>query len=302
VTKDSSANLSLQIVGSAPNFPFGTIDDITALSRLAIRRRVPLHVDACLGSFVLPYLEKAGYPSEPFDFRLEGVSSISCDVHKYGFAPKGTSTIMYRRRVDRRYQYFVAPDWLGGVYASPSMAGSRYIYHITATNNRPGALLAGCWASLMSQGEAGYIAACHGIVGAAKKIEREIRENLAPDLHVMGNPLTSVVAFSSKTLNIYEVGDRMQHRGWELNGLQKPPALHIACTMLTISAVDRFLQDLAEVVAEVKIETATAELEGKKNGEGDMVALYGVADTKIGGHLGIIPRLAEGFLDALYKA
>jgi sphinganine-1-phosphate aldolase len=113
-------------VGSAPNFPFGTIDDIAALSRLAIRRRVPLHVDACLGSFIVPFLEKAGYPTEPFDFRLEGVASISCDVHKYGFAPKGTSTIMYRRTGDRKYQYFIAPDWVGGVYASPSMAGSRF--------------------------------------------------------------------------------------------------------------------------------------------------------------------------------
>jgi sphinganine-1-phosphate aldolase len=154
----------------------------------------------------------------------------------------------------------------------------------------------------MSQGESGYIAACHGIVGAARKIERGIREGLSSDLHIMGNPITSVVAFSSKTLNIYEVGDRMSHRGWELNGLQKPPALHIACTMLTISAVDTFLKDLTEVVEEVKVSTAIAVAEGTKSKEGDMTMLYGVADTKIGGHLGIIPKLAEGFLDALYKA
>lgn len=117
--------MRFQIAGSAPNFPFGIIDDIAALSRIAIRRKIPLHVDACLGSFIVPYLEKAGYATESFDFRLEGVSSISCDVHKYGFAPKGTSTIMYRTKSDRKYQYFIAPDWLGGVYASPSMAGSR---------------------------------------------------------------------------------------------------------------------------------------------------------------------------------
>ena len=154
----------------------------------------------------------------------------------------------------------------------------------------------------MSQGESGYIAACHAIVGAAKKIERGIRENLSADLHIMGAPITSVVAFSSKTLNIYEVGDRMTHRGWDLNGLQKPPALHIACTMLTISAVDTFLQDLTEVVQEVKLSTAAASAEGiKPQGDGDMVALYGVADTKLGGHLGVVPKLAEAFLDALYK-
>jgi sphinganine-1-phosphate aldolase len=170
------------------------------------------------------------------------------------------------------------------------------------TDNRPGALLAGCWASLMSQGESGYIATCHAIVGAAKKIERGIRQNLSPDLHIMGNPITSVVAFSSKTLNIYDVGDRMTHRGWELNGLQKPPALHIACTMLTISAVDTFLQDLTEVVAEVKAAAVIALAEGVKPKEGDMATLYGVADTKIGGHLDVVPKLAEAFLDALYKA
>lgn len=292
-------------MGSAPNFPFGTIDDIAALSRIAIRRRVPLHVDACLGSFIVPYLEKAGYPVEPFDFRLEGVSSISCDFHKYGFAPKGTSAIMYRQTSDRRYQYFIAPEWLGGVYASPSMAGSRFIpnnFFKLINFFRPGALLASCWATLMSQGELGYIAACHAIVGAAKKIERGIREKLSPDLHIMGNPTTSVVAFSSKTLNIYEVGDRMSHRGWDLNGLQKPPALHIACTMLTISATDTFLQDLEEVVAEVRLSSATALAEGIKPKEGDMTALYGVAGTKLGGHLGIVPKLAEAFIDALYKA
>jgi len=154
----------------------------------------------------------------------------------------------------------------------------------------------------MSQGESGYIADCHAIVGAAKKIERGIRENLSEDLHIMGNPITTVVAFSSKTLNIYEVGDCMSKRGWELNGLQRPPALHIACTMLTISVVDAFLLDLSEAVAEVRESTEAALARGIKPTGGDMVALYGVADTKIGGHLGIVPRLAEGFLDALYKA
>jgi sphinganine-1-phosphate aldolase len=154
----------------------------------------------------------------------------------------------------------------------------------------------------MSQGESGYIAACHGVVGAAKKIERGIKETLSPDLYILGHPITSVVAFASKSLNIYDVGDRMSHRGWELSGLQKPAALHIACTMLTIPVVDEFLKDLSEVVEEVRVATANAAAEGiKPQGQGDMTALYGVADTKIGGHLGVIPKLAEGFLNALYK-
>lgn len=146
------------LVGSAPNFPHGIIDDIAGLSKLAHKKKLPLHVDCCLGSFIIPLLPKAGFDSEPFDFRLKGVTSISCDTHKYGFAPKGNSTVLYRNDTLRKFQYFISPDWSGGVYASPSIAGSR-----------PGALIAGCWASLVSQGENGYVSACHQIVGAMKK-------------------------------------------------------------------------------------------------------------------------------------
>ena len=171
-----------------------------------------------------------------------------------------------------------------------------------ANKNRAGALLAGCWASLMSQGESGYITACHAIVGAARKIDHGIRENLHPDLHIMGSPITSVVAFSSKTLNIYDVGDLMARRGWDLNALQRPPALHIACTMLTLPVVDEFLRDLTRVVAEVKATQAAALVQGVRRQEGDMATLYGVNDTKIGGHLEVVRRLAVGFLDGLYRA
>ena len=104
---------TILLVGSAPNFPHGIIDDIAALSKLALKRKIWLHVDACLGSFVVPYLEKAGFESQPFDFKLKGVSSISCDTHKYGFAPKGNSTALYRSAELRSYQYYVSPDWPG---------------------------------------------------------------------------------------------------------------------------------------------------------------------------------------------
>ena len=241
--------------------------------------------------------------SDSRELPVSVATSINMVLHPRGRAqlcidehPIGGTNISLRR--NGLVAYMPVPRWQD----QGSFPNSR-AFGLVIINNRPGALLAGCWASLMSQGESGYIAACHAIVGAAKKIERGIRENLSPDLQIMGNPITSVVAFSSKSLNIYEVGDRMTHRGWELNGLQKPPALHIACTMLTISAVDTFLRDLTEVVAEVKLSTAAAIAEGIKPKEtGDMVALYGVADTKLGGHLGVVPKLAEAFLDALYKA
>ncbi|MCJ1430122.1 hypothetical protein MMC29_008037 [Sticta canariensis] len=285
---------TILLVGSAPSFAHGIIDDITALSRLALRKSLPLHVDCCLGSFLVPFLSRAGFPSAPFDFTLKGVTSISCDTHKYGFAPKGTSTLLYRTASLRTYQYFVTANWSGGVYASPSIAGSR-----------PGSLIASCWASLMSQGENGYISACHSIVGAAKKFEAAVREHpcLSGDLSVLGHPLVSVVAFSSKTLNIYDIADALSAKGWSLNALQNPPAIHVAVTVPIVSALDSLVADLVAVVeAERELERVrVAEGKGAKGGaRGDTAALYGVAGSLP--NKSVVVQLAGGFLDTLYKA
>ena len=285
---------TILLVGSAPNFPHGIIDDISSLSRLAVKRSLPLHVDCCLGSFMVPLLARAGFPSEPFDFSLKGVTSISCDTHKYGFAPKGNSTVLYRTAALRSYQYFVSPDWSGGVYASPGLAGSR-----------PGALIAGCWASMMSRGENGYIDACHKIVGTAKKIEAAIREDpaLSLDLSIIGKPLVSVVAFTSETLNIYDIADAMTEKGWHLNALQNPPAIHIAATLPTVSAVDKLIADLVTVIEaeKEKERVRVAEGKGKKGApSGGAAALYGVAGSLP--DKSIVVQLAKGFLDTLYKA
>jgi sphinganine-1-phosphate aldolase len=285
---------TILLVGSAPNYPHGIIDDISALSRLAHKRKVPLHVDCCLGSFLVPYLEKAGFDTEPFDFRLKGVTSISCDTHKYGFAPKGSSTVLYRNQELRTYQYFVTPNWPGGVYASPSMAGSR-----------AGSIIAGCWASMMAQGENGYIDACHKIVGAAKNIESAIREDvdLNIDLHVIGRPLVSVVAFTSSTIDIYAVADGMSSKGWHLNALQNPPAIHVAVTLPIVAAWEQLIQDLKAVVDDVNEKSRKAIAEGKPLkgiAKGDASALYGVAGslpTKT-----VVEELAKSFLDTLCKA
>ncbi|OCL03172.1 sphingosine-1-phosphate lyase-like protein [Glonium stellatum] len=285
---------TILLVGSAPNFPHGIIDDISGLSRLALRKNLPLHVDCCLGSFLVPLLAKAGFESEPFDFRLKGVTSISCDTHKYGFAPKGNSTVLYRSDDLRKYQYFVSADWSGGVYASPSIAGSR-----------PGALIAGCWASLVKQGESGYVEACHKIVGATKKIENAIREDpaLATDLKVVGRPLVSVVAFLSNSLDIYDIADGMSDKGWHLNALQNPPAIHVAVTLPIVAAVDRLVADLVDVVEDVREKERRRVVEGrgrKGAAKGDAAALYGVAGSLP--NKSVVVDLARGFLDTLYKA
>ncbi len=242
----------------------------------------------------MPFLEKAGFQTEIFDFRLKGVTSISCDTHKYGFAPKGNSTVLYRNHQLRTYQYFIAPDWSGGVYASPSIAGSR-----------PGALIAGCWVSLMSQGESGYIKACHSIVGAAKKIEDAIRHDsaLKADLQMIGRPLVSVVAFTSDSLNVYDMADAMSARGWHLNALQSPPAIHVAVTLPIVRASEQLIEDLVAVVEgeREKDRVRLAEGESKKGGaKGDTAALYGVAGSLP--NKSVVIELAGGFLDTLYKA
>lgn len=270
---------TVMVVGSAPSFGEGIIDDIDSIALLAKRSKILCHVDCCLGSFLMPFLEKAGLPSAPFDFRIDGVTSISCDTHKYGFAPKGSSIVMYRTGELRRHQYYVQPGWTGGVYASPSIAGSR-----------PGALVAGTWAALMSMGDDGYTDSCREIVGAARKIEKGIRDEIH-QLRIMGRPLVSVVSFcSAGSINIYEVGDRMSAKGWHLNGLAtEPPAIHIACTKLTVPVVDEFLKDLKAAVKEAKT----------RGPPGSMTQLYGLGSSSAVGP-SLVHEVASRFLDTLY--
>ena len=151
---------TIMLVGSTPSFPHGALDDIPALAKLAKKHKIGLHVDSCLGGFLVPFMQDAGYPL-PFnvDFRIDGVTSISCDSHKYGFAPKGTSVVMYNSKQLRKYQYFQQMDWPGGVYGSPTMAGSR-----------PGALSAGCWAAMLHFGHEGYVNATRSIIDCSRKI------------------------------------------------------------------------------------------------------------------------------------
>ncbi len=232
------------VVASAPDFPHGIIDPVPAIAGLAAERGVGCHVDACLGGFVLPWAERLGYPVPPFDFRLPGVTSMSADTHKYGYAAKGSSVVLYRGTELRQFQFYKVADWPGGLYLSPTFAGSR-----------PGALSATAWAAMVSIGEAGY-------TDAASRILRTgalVRDGVAAidGLRVLGDPLW-VIAFAAEPdaqeIDIYQVMEAMSARGWSLNGLQRPPAAHLAVTLRhTLPGVaERFLADLAASVAEVQ--------------------------------------------------
>ncbi|KAJ1969498.1 Dihydrosphingosine phosphate lyase, partial [Dimargaris verticillata] len=270
------------IVGSAPNFPNGVIDDIEGLSDLAVKYRVGLHVDCCLGGFLLPFMAQAGYGDHlpVFDFRHPGVTAISCDTHKYGFAPKGSSVILYRSKALRHCQYFVTTDWAGGIYASPTIAGSR-----------PGALIAGCWAAMVRMGEQGYVDATRQIIEAARQAKQGIQDTL-PELYLVGDPWVSVVAFSAhEPLSIYGINDVMNTKGWGLSVLQFPACVHFAFTLPSASMAEQFLIDLRDAVAQVKANPTHF-------GEGS-AAIYGLATTVP--DRSIVGDIARGFVDSLYK-
>lgn len=266
---------TIMIIGSCPSFPWGLIDDIEGYSKLAVEHNIGLHVDCCLGSFIVAFMEESGFKLPKFDFRLPGVTSISCDTHKFGFAPKGSSVVMYRSAELRRYQYFAQPNWPGGIYASPTIAGSR-----------PGQLVAGCWAALMYHGKDGYVKSCQKIVGTARKIVAAVRT--MQGIKVIGDPLTSVVAFDSEEVDIYRVSDGLSKKGWNINNLQYPPAFHICCTYMTDA--DSFIADMKEVMAEV--------LKNPKEKASGSAAIYGMSAAIPDRSL--IDRIARGYIDTMY--
>jgi len=269
---------TIVIVGSAPSFPHGAIDPIEELSTLALQRRIGFHTDACLGGFILPWAKKLGYPVPAFDFHLPGVTSMSADTHKYGYAAKGTSVVLYRSVELRRFQYFTASDWPGGLYYSPTLAGSR-----------PGSLSAVCWAAMVSMGEAGYLDATRRILETAATIKKGIAR--IDDLFLLGDPLW-VLAFGSDTINIYQVMDFMQERKWSLNPLQKPVAVHIALTLRHTQAgvAEKFINDLQEAVEHVRAHPQE---------KGGSAPIYGMAATLP--LRGVVREILRRFADLLYK-
>ncbi|MGA7690126.1 MAG: aminotransferase class V-fold PLP-dependent enzyme [Jiangellales bacterium] len=212
---------TILLVGSAGSYPYGLVDPISELGALADEHGIGLHVDGCLGGFILPWGQRLGYDIPPFDFTVPGVTSISADTHKYGYALKGTSVLMYRDKNLRKRQYFTAPGWPGGLYLSPGISGSR-----------SGGLIAATWASLVSTGQQGYLDAADAIFSTAAAIRASVES--IPELSLMGDP-TFLVAFQANPehldqMAIFHVNDALIERGWRMNALHLPPALHFCVT------------------------------------------------------------------------
>jgi glutamate/tyrosine decarboxylase-like PLP-dependent enzyme len=239
---------TVMVLGSAPEYPHGTIDPIEAMGAIAQQRGVPLHVDACVGGFILPFMEMNGRPLPPWDYRVPGVSSISADIHKYGFAAKGASTITYRSLDLLRHQMFVHTDWPGGVFASPALLGTR-----------PGGAYAAAWAAMQHFGKEGYRDLARRTMRAFDAMQAGIAA--MPELYVMGTPSGPLLGYGSRDakVNIFAVGDQMDAKGWKVNRLQKPDGLHAMVTAGHLDAVDDYLRDLKDAVAAVKADPSLAD-------------------------------------------
>jgi glutamate/tyrosine decarboxylase-like PLP-dependent enzyme len=226
------------LVGSAPSYPQGVVDPIVELAALARERGVLCHVDACVGGMMLPFVRQLGYEVPPFDFRIPGVTSLSVDLHKYGYAAKGASVILYRDPELRRLQYFAYTDWPGGIYVSPTMTGTR-----------PGGAIAAAWAIMHRLGREGYRAIAQEVMEATRQIQAGVAT--IDGITVLGKPQMSVMALasSSKEIDIYEVGDLMSQRGWHMDRQQFPASLHLTVNRGHLPSVDRFLGDLRRAAA-----------------------------------------------------
>ncbi len=226
------------VVGSAPQYPQGVIDDIPAIARLAASVGASCHVDACMGGFVLPFAERLGRDVRPWDFRVDGVTSISADVHKLGYAPKGASVIVHRTKQLRRYQTFVFDDWLGGLYASPNLLGTRAAGPIAAA-----------WAVLHYLGEAGYTRLTERALDAAARLTRGIRA--IDPLDVRGEPDAQIVCFGARdpgSFDAFALGDALATRGWFFDRQTPPDSLHATVSAGNAPAIDPLLEDVRELV------------------------------------------------------
>ena len=240
---------TIMLLGSAPEYPHGIIDPIEELGELAQKNKIPLHVDACVGGYILPYLEKNGVELPKWDFRVPGVTSMTADIHKYGYAAKGASCILYRDLETFKYQVFVQQDWPGGIFASPAFLGTR-----------PGGAYAAAWAAIHANGIKGYKELAKKTMEAANRLKKGI---LAINgLELFGDPKASLFSYHSTdpSINIFVVGQAMLDKGWHLDCLQRPDGIHAMVTAShTDEIVDKYLEDLKEAISKTKAHPELAE-------------------------------------------
>ena len=226
------------IVGSAPNYPFGTIDDIKALGDIAVDKDVWLHVDACMGGLILPFFKKLGENVPPFDFEVEGVYSISADLHKYGYAPKGASVVLYREKDYKLGQLYVNANWPGYPLVNESVLSTR-----------SEGSLAAAWAVVKYLGEEGYIRLARSILNVRNKLANELK---GMGFRILGPLESSLLSFTHDEVNVFYVAEYMKEKGWYLQvqpgsaHLGFPRSLHLTISPVHEKLLDDFIRDIRE--------------------------------------------------------
>ncbi len=258
-TKAAINENTILIVGSAPQYPHGVMDPIEGLAALAKAHGCGMHVDACVGGFMLPFLKANGQDIPAFDFSVPGVTSISADLHKYGFAAKGASIVLYRDQDLRRYQFFVSKDWPGGMFASPSMTGTR-----------PGGSIAAAWATLNYFGLEGYKKLYGELFSTTQKFQKGVTEL---GFKIVGNPIGTLFAFESGSTgaSIFVIADLLEKKGWYVDRQMNPDSIHLTVTPAHAAAFERYVADLKEARDYAKDHPELAK-------EG-MAAMYGMCAT-----------------------
>lgn len=230
---------TIMLVGSAPAYPYGAIDPISKLSELAVKHNLLLHVDACIGGFFLSYLKKMGKIVQDFNFTLPGVTSLSVDLHKYAYAPKGSSVLLYRNSEHRLSQYSVYSGWQGGIYASTTFMGTK-----------PGGVVASTWTALNHIGEDGYLELTKSTMKSVDAIVRYIESNI--HLELIGSPDMSLIAFKVKEKSTYALADLLNDKGWYVGRLQNPEGIHLVVSSIhTEKIVNSFKKDIDDSLAEL---------------------------------------------------
>jgi sphinganine-1-phosphate aldolase len=236
---------SVLVVASAPQYPQGVVDPVAAVAALAGERGISCHVDACMGGVTLPYLERLGHLVAPFDFRVDGVTSMSVDLHKYAYTAKGASVVLYRTKQLRQYQTFVTENWLGGVYGSSGIQGTK-----------SGGAMAAAWAVLQYVGDDGYLA----LTASARRAAQALATAIAAvdGLVLRAWPDTTLIAFGAEdpaALDVFAVADALRGRGWYVDRQGPPPSLHCTVTAGHEAHVDAFVAALQDAVDDVRRRT-----------------------------------------------
>ncbi len=236
--KDTINDNTILIVASAPSYPQGVVDPIPEIGKIAKAAGVFFHVDACIGGFVLPFVKNRNFPD--FDLGVEGVSSLSADIHKYGFASKGSSVLIYNCPYIRRNQFYIYTKWPGGIYASPSILGTK-----------PGGAIAVAWTVLQLLGKEGYEKQVEISMRATERFKLFLSS--FDDLEIVSNPDACIFSIKSNKFDIYELGDELYELGWQLDRQQNPASLHLSISPIHNKVFDEFAHDFKVAYEKAKM-------------------------------------------------